>query len=149
MKRMRNLRAAIAADRAGRLKEVKKEVEWYLEREKYCDVAVRGLADGTLPLRVTHNDTKLNNVLINREKGEAVAVIDLDTVMKGSILYDFGDGITAYVPERIRERRTKRILRKSIFRANFSTLTRKASYPKRAGGLRKRRRRFSHSARYS
>ena len=93
VKRMRNLRAAIAADSAGRLAGVKKEVAWYLEREKYCGVAVRGLADGTLPLRVTHNDTKLNNVLINREKGEAVAVIDLDTVMKGSILYDFGDGI--------------------------------------------------------
>ena len=93
VKRMENLRAAIAADRAGRLKEVKKEVEWYLEREKYCGVAVRGLADGRLPLRVTHNDTKLNNVLIDRARGEAVTVIDLDTVMKGSILYDFGDGI--------------------------------------------------------
>lgn len=93
VKRMRNLRAAIAADSAGRLAGVKKEVAWYLEREKYCDVAVKGILNGALPLRVTHNDTKLNNVLINREKGEAVAVIDLDTVMKGSILYDFGDGI--------------------------------------------------------
>ena len=51
------------------------------------------MADGTIPLRVTHNDTKLNNVLIDDETGKAVCVIDLDTVMPGSSLYDYGDAI--------------------------------------------------------
>ncbi len=91
--RFARFREAIAADTAGRLRYVKKEVEWYLEREKYCGVVLKGIADGSIPLRVTHNDTKLNNVLIDVRHNEAVAVIDLDTVMKGSILYDFGDGI--------------------------------------------------------
>lgn len=91
--RFARFREAIAADTAGRLGYVRKEVEWYLEREKYCGIVLKGIADGSIPLRVTHNDTKLNNVLIDVRHNEAVAVIDLDTVMKGSILYDFGDGI--------------------------------------------------------
>ena len=54
-----------------------------------CDA----LADGTIPLRVTHNDTKLNNILIDDRTGKAICVIDLDTVMPGSALYDYGDSI--------------------------------------------------------
>ena len=51
------------------------------------------IANGTLPLRVTHNDTKLNNILMDHETGEPVCIIDLDTIMPGSVLYDFGDAI--------------------------------------------------------
>ena len=51
------------------------------------------IADGTIPLRVTHNDTKLNNILMDSKTGEPVCVIDLDTIMPGSVLFDFGDAI--------------------------------------------------------
>ena len=52
-----------------------------------------GLRDGSIPLRVTHNDTKLNNILMDATTGKARAIIDLDTIMPGSMLFDFGDSI--------------------------------------------------------
>lgn len=64
-----------------------------LAREEDCGTALRALRDGVLPLRVTHNDTKLNNVLIDEKTGEGVCIIDLDTVMPGLSIYDFGDSI--------------------------------------------------------
>lgn len=70
-----------------------KEVATIMELEPYAHVIVDGLANGTLPLRVTHNDTKLNNVMLDNTTGEGICVIDLDTVMPGSLLYDFGDGV--------------------------------------------------------
>ena len=51
------------------------------------------IADGSVPLRVTHNDTKLNNVMLDAETGKGICVIDLDTVMPGSMLYDYGDSL--------------------------------------------------------
>ncbi len=71
----------------------KKDIEEYISREHYCDKITRGLSDGSLPLRVTHNDTKINNIIFDKETKKPVCVIDLDTVMKGSLLYDFGDAI--------------------------------------------------------
>ena len=62
-------------------------------REKDCSVALNALREGKLPLRVTHNDTKLNNVLMDEATGEGMCIIDLDTVMPGLVLYDFGDSI--------------------------------------------------------
>jgi len=56
-------------------------------------VITDAIADGSVPLRVTHNDTKLNNVLLDEATGKAICVIDLDTVMPGSMLYDFGDAL--------------------------------------------------------
>ena len=64
-----------------------------LSREKDCSVALNALREGKLPLRVTHNDTKLNNVLMDKDTGEGMCIIDLDTVMPGLVLYDFGDSI--------------------------------------------------------
>ena len=64
-----------------------------LDRQEECGVLCEMLAAGRLPLRVTHNDTKLNNVLIDNVTGRGICVIDLDTVMPGSALYDFGDSI--------------------------------------------------------
>lgn len=71
----------------------RKEINFVREHENKCSKIVDMLEDGTLPLRVTHNDTKINNILIDTRTGDAVCVIDLDTIMPGSLLYDFGDGI--------------------------------------------------------
>lgn len=91
--RLAKLKAAIAADVMGRVKEVGPELKFVQEREADCSVALSALRDGRLPLRVTHNDTKLNNILIDRESGEGICVIDLDTVMPGLAINDFGDSI--------------------------------------------------------
>lgn len=91
--RFSELERAVREDRAGRLNNVEKEVEWFLSRKRYASVVTSLIKSGDLVERVTHNDTKLNNVLINTETMEPVAVIDLDTVMKGAIAYDFGDSI--------------------------------------------------------
>ena len=91
--RFKNFENAINADTVGRKASVQAEIDFYLQRKHYCDMIVSRLKDGRLPLRVTHNDTKLNNVMLDETTGEPVAVIDLDTVMSGSICYDFGDSI--------------------------------------------------------
>ena len=92
-KRFENLKKAIAENKAGRKDSVKDEIEFALSMEKEISKVYDGIADGSIPLRVTHNDTKINNVLIDPFTGRGVAVIDLDTVMPGSLLYDFGDGL--------------------------------------------------------
>ena len=91
--RLRKLRAAVAADPLGRVKDVQAELDFAAARAADCSAALDALRRGRLPLRVTHNDTKLNNVLIDRESGEGVCVIDLDTVMPGLSINDFGDSI--------------------------------------------------------
>lgn len=91
--RLNKLKAAMAADPMGRLKDCRPEIDFVMAREPDCSVALQALRDGVLPLRVTHNDTKLNNVLIDDQSGEGVCVIDLDTVMPGLSINDFGDSI--------------------------------------------------------
>ena len=92
-KRFRDFLAALESDKCGRAKECKREIDFLLShKDTYANVT-EGLADGSLPLRVTHNDTKLNNILMDEKTNEARAVIDLDTIMPGSMLYDFGDSI--------------------------------------------------------
>ena len=91
--RLAKLKAAMAADKLGRAAECRQELNFVLTREADCSVALQALRDGILPLRVTHNDTKLNNVLMDRETGEGLCVIDLDTVMPGLSINDFGDSI--------------------------------------------------------
>ena len=86
-------KTALAKDASGRAKNCAPEIAFVLEREKDAGVIVDALADGSIPLRVTHNDTKLNNVLLDDKTGEGVCVIDLDTVMPGSLLYDYGDAL--------------------------------------------------------
>ncbi|MBQ8248472.1 MAG: aminoglycoside phosphotransferase family protein [Clostridia bacterium] len=76
-----------------RLEESKEECLFFESREPLTHIAVDALKAGKMPLRVTHNDTKLNNVLIDPVTDKGVCVIDLDTVMPGSVLYDFGDAI--------------------------------------------------------
>ena len=91
--RFAKFEAALAADKMGRAKEVEAEVKFAMDRKADCSVALQALRDGKLPLRVTHNDTKLNNILIDRETKEGICVIDLDTTMPGLAINDFGDSI--------------------------------------------------------
>ncbi len=85
--------AAVAEDKAGRVKGLEKEIDFFFDRRKMMNKILELTEEGVLPERVTHNDTKLNNVLIDDTTGKAICVIDLDTVMPGSILYDYGDAI--------------------------------------------------------
>lgn len=89
--RLQRLREALAADPCGRVPEVAAEVAFALEREELAHTLVRLHQTGDLPERVTHNDTKLNNVMLDEHTGEGLAVIDLDTVMPGFAVNDFGD----------------------------------------------------------
>ena len=89
--RLRKLKEAIAADKVGRLKEVSQEVDFIMAREKDCGLLLDLQAKGEIVERTTHNDTKLNNVLIDDATGKGICVIDLDTVMPGLPHYDFGD----------------------------------------------------------
>ena len=91
--RFAKFEAALAADKLGRAKEVEAEVKFAMDRKADCSVALQALRDGKLPLRVTHNDTKLNNILIDRDTKEGICVIDLDTTMPGLSINDFGDSI--------------------------------------------------------
>nr|WP_296483513.1 aminoglycoside phosphotransferase family protein [uncultured Acetatifactor sp.] len=91
--RFLNFRKAVQEDRLGRAAGAEKEIQFVLSRKKDVSVLTDLLGEGKLPLRVTHNDTKLNNVLFDRETGKVLCVIDLDTVMPGLSLYDFGDSI--------------------------------------------------------
>jgi aminoglycoside phosphotransferase (APT) family kinase protein len=86
-KRFAALERAVLMDAAGRAILAKPEIEFALARKPI----IRALLDADLPERVTHNDTKFNNVLLDDETGEAICVVDLDTVMPGLALYDFGD----------------------------------------------------------
>ena len=91
--RLAKFKAAVAEDKLGRVKDCRPEIDFVLSREKDCSVALDAQRAGKLPLRVTHNDTKLNNVLMDEKTGEGMCIIDLDTVMPGLVLYDFGDSI--------------------------------------------------------
>ena len=85
--------AALEADKLNRAEGVAPEIQFILQRKADCGVALRALREGKLPLRVTHNDTKLNNILIDRDTREGICVIDLDTTMPGLSINDFGDSI--------------------------------------------------------
>ncbi len=91
--RFKDFKKAIADNKAGRLDSVKEEVQFYLDREEYCSKIVELLDSGEMPVRVTHNDTKLNNVIFDKDTNKYLAVLDLDTIMPGSLCYDFGDSI--------------------------------------------------------
>lgn len=91
--RFADFKKAVADNLSGRANQVKDEIDFVLAREKDCSVLLDLVAEGKLPLRVTHNDTKLNNVMFDNETNEGICVVDLDTVMPGLSLYDFGDSI--------------------------------------------------------
>ncbi len=92
-KRMENLFAAQERDAAGRRCEIEEDIQILKEHREIWSKLENDRAAGLLPVRVTHNDTKYNNILIDKDSGEAVCVIDLDTVTPGLCAYDFGDAI--------------------------------------------------------
>lgn len=92
-KRLKDLVEVVRVDSMGRARAVQKEIDFVMERGHETGTIVDLLKTGEVPLRVTHNDTKFNNVMIDNVTGEGICVLDLDTVMPGSALYDFGDAI--------------------------------------------------------
>lgn len=104
--RYRQLHIAMDEDACDRFQYAQREVDFLLEREQEAGTIQRMLESGELPLRVSHNDTKLNNVLLDIKTRKAKCVLDLDTVMPGSSLFDFGDSIrfgAATAPEDVQE----------------------------------------------
>lgn len=100
-KRFAALEKALAADVANRAAQARPEIEFALRHQAICSV----LLEANLPERVTHNDTKFNNVMLDDATGEGICVIDLDTVMPGLVAYDFGDMVrTATSPAKEDER---------------------------------------------
>ena len=91
--RYRIFKETLAKDPCGRAKDVQAEIEFVLSKEEEMATLQRMRESGELPTRVTHNDTKLNNVLLKEDTYKPLCVIDLDTVMPGLSLYDFGDSI--------------------------------------------------------
>lgn len=95
--RYRNLEQAIQDDLAGRVQQVTDEIAFARARQSFTGILLDACACGKIPERVVHNDTKLNNVLMDDASGQGVCVIDLDTVMPGLALYDFGDLVRTMV----------------------------------------------------
>ena len=91
--RYRQFKESVELDSCGRLASVQADVDFLMEREELGCTLQRLRESGELPLRVTHNDTKLNNVLLDKKTRTSLCVLDLDTVMPGLSLYDFGDSI--------------------------------------------------------
>ena len=111
--RLEKFKKAVAEDICGRAASVQKEIDFILEREELTHALYDLQLDGRLPLRVTHNDTKLNNIMIDDETGKAICVIDLDTVMPGLTANDFGDSIRfgASTSSKRKVRRMPKVLR--------------------------------------
>lgn len=94
-KRLEALRQAIRRDPVGRERRVRREIDFVMKRADETERLLRLQAEGAIPERITHNDTKVNNILIDDLTGDGICVIDLDTVMPGLSLYDFGDMVRA------------------------------------------------------
>ena len=91
--RFENFQIALKRDIKNRAVTCKPEIQFVLERKEDCKVLVEQQENGTLPIRVTHNDTKLNNILFDADTGKGLCIIDLDTIMPGLAANDFGDSI--------------------------------------------------------
>ena len=91
--RFDTFRKAVKEDALGRVREVADEIAFVMEREGFTHILMDRYKEGRLPLKVTHNDTKLNNIMIDNTTGRAICVIDLDTIMPGFSVNDFGDSI--------------------------------------------------------
>ena len=91
--RFETFKKAIEEDVCGRAASVKEEIQFVMDRQEQLGKAMDMLKEGKLPLRVTHNDTKLNNIMIDDATGQAICIIDLDTIMPGLSIFDYGDSI--------------------------------------------------------
>jgi len=88
---LKTFQEVLYQDPCKRAREARAEVDFVLEHAVICDVLLNHVAQGDIPVRITHNDTKINNVMLDETTHKGVCVIDLDTVMPGLSLYDFGD----------------------------------------------------------
>ncbi|MEK6478841.1 aminoglycoside phosphotransferase family protein [Catalinimonas sp. 4WD22] len=95
--RFSNLEKAIQQDVAGRKTSVTDEINFAMQRKESLESLYKKVRSGDVPIRITHNDTKFNNVLLDQETQKAICIIDLDTVMPGVAWYDFGDSIRTIV----------------------------------------------------
>ena len=109
----------VERDEANRVKLVNKEIKFIKERKDICNIIVDKLENKDIPYRVTHNDTKVNNVMINKQTGDFLVVVDLDTVMPGSGLYDYGDGVRSAASNALEDEKdlTKVYLNETLFEA--------------------------------
>lgn len=116
-KRFKSFMEVLQHDPCNRAKDVTVEIDFVLENAGICDVLLNHANKGEIPVRITHNDTKINNVLLDEKTHEGVCVIDLDTVMPGLSLYDFGDMVrTATNPAEEDERDLSKVtMRMPIF----------------------------------
>ena len=96
VKRYETLEQSIEKDEVNRVGECGEEIDFVLDRKYLCNIITNLLKEGKIPVRVTHNDTKINNVLMDRETLKGLCVIDLDTVMPGTVLSDFGDMVRTF-----------------------------------------------------
>lgn len=96
LKRYETFEKALEVDAHGRCSSVQEEIDFVMSRKALADRIMAALADRSLPIRVIHNDTKVNNVLLDEDTGEGMCVIDLDTVMPGTVIYDFGDMVRTF-----------------------------------------------------
>ena len=104
-KRLRAFESALATDAVGRAAAVPDEIQFAKDRSREAGMVMERMAQGRVPERIVHNDTKFNNVLFHEKTEEPICVIDLDTVMPGSVLFDFGDMVrTATSPTEEDER---------------------------------------------
>ena len=92
-KRIDDFIKAVEENRSGRKDTCQKEIDFIMDRKDTVSKVTDGLKDGSIPLRVTHNDTKLNNIMMDEKTLKPRVIVDLDTIMGGSMLYDFGDSI--------------------------------------------------------
>jgi hypothetical protein len=90
-RRLRFFHEVLKADTFNRAKNARAEIDFLLAHAEICDVLTNLVAEGEIPVRIAHNDAKINNVMLDRQTGRGVCVIDLDTVMPGLSIYDFGD----------------------------------------------------------
>jgi aminoglycoside phosphotransferase (APT) family kinase protein len=90
-KRFQALQEAVQKDHVNRAKDARPEIDFAQRHESLVDVILSAMQKGKIPERITHNDTKFNNVMLDMKNGQAMCVVDLDTVMPGCALYDFGD----------------------------------------------------------
>ena len=93
VKRFQDFSEAVRKDVKNRAGQCREEIDFALAREADCGVLMKQLQEGVLPLRVTHNDTKLNNILFDADTDQGLCIIDLDTIMPGLAANDFGDSI--------------------------------------------------------
>ncbi len=91
--RFQNFLIALENNKSGRKDNVKEEIDFIIQRKEDSEKLVNLIAEGKLPIRVTHNDTKINNIMFDNQSNLGLCVLDLDTVMPGLSLYDFGDAI--------------------------------------------------------